>query len=144
MTSLHVAGDRVDILIGAGQSGGTLTLVDVTVPPGGGPPLHVHTREDETFHVLEGEITFRRGEDVIVARAGETVFGPRGIPHRFENRSAAPARLLVAMTPGGFEGFFREVGTEVVAGEPAPPVTPELAARLVAAAGAFGLAFVEP
>lgn len=142
MTALFVAGDRVEILIATEESGGTVALVDVTVPPGGGPPLHVHTREDETFHVLEGEVTFHRGGETVVARAGDTVFGPRGVPHRYHNASGAPARMLVAITPGGFDRYFRAVGTPVVPGEPAPPVTPELIARLLAAAEGFGLRFL--
>jgi quercetin dioxygenase-like cupin family protein len=68
VTALFVAGDRVAVLIAAEHSGGTVALVDVTVPPGGGPPLPVHSREDEAFHVLAGEITFRLVEATVAAR----------------------------------------------------------------------------
>jgi quercetin dioxygenase-like cupin family protein len=141
-TALFVAADRVEILVGAAESGGTLSLVEVWVSPGGGPPMHLHEREDETFHVLEGEITFWRGGEMHVARAGETVFGPRGIPHRFQNCADAPARMLVAMTPGGFDGYFREVGTPAEPGASPPPLTPALVERLLAPAERYGLRFV--
>lgn len=142
MTALFVAGDRVEILIATEESGGTVALVDVTVPPGGGPPMHVHSREDETFRVLGGEVTFHRGGETVVARAGDTVFGPRGVPHRYHNASAAPARMLVAITPGGFDRYFRAVGTPAFPGEAAPPVTSAVIARLLAAAEGYGLRFL--
>lgn len=144
MSALFVASDLVEILVSAAQSGGTLSLVDVLVQPGGGPPMHVHAKEDETFHVTAGEVTFWRDGVMLTARAGETVFGPRGVPHRFENRSTAPARMLVAMTPGGFCGYFREVGIPAVPGAAPPALDAALIARLLAPAERYGLAFVGP
>lgn len=142
MTSLHVGADTVRNLIASEHTGGTLALCEVAVAPGGGPPLHVHTREDEAFHVLEGELTFWVGGEQRIARAGDTLFGPRGIPHRFENLSGRPARMLVAMTPGGFEGYFREAGLPAEPGVDAPPLGPAVIARLMAPAERYGLAFV--
>ncbi len=142
MRVIHVGTDTVRILVSSEQTGGALALCDIAVAPGGGPPMHLHTREDETFHVLEGEITFWVDGRQHVGRAGDTLFGPRGIPHRFQNCTDRPARMLVAMTPGGCEGFFREAGVPAAPGEAAPPLSPAVIARFSAAAERYGLSFV--
>ncbi|MCU0987801.1 MAG: cupin domain-containing protein [Acetobacteraceae bacterium] len=142
MNALYVGTDMVRILISSDQTGGALALCEVAVTPGGGPPMHVHGREDETFHVLEGEITVWVDGRQHVARAGDTLFGPRGIPHRFQNCTDRPARMLVAMTPGGFEGYFREVGVPAIPGAPAPALGPEVIARFMAHADRYGITFV--
>lgn len=85
---------------------GSCCVLDFTENPGGGPPLHVHTREDELFHILEGQATFWVGGTVHVARAGETLFAPRNIPHTFKNCSSEPFRMLCIATPGHIEAFF--------------------------------------
>jgi quercetin dioxygenase-like cupin family protein len=90
----------------AADTGGSLTLLDVTDPPGVKAPLHVHHREDEAFWVLEGEVTFEVGGKRIEASAGDIVFGPRDIPHRYEVGEAG-SRMLFALTPGGFEDLVR-------------------------------------
>lgn len=89
------------------QTGGALGLIEHTVPPGAGSPWHLHHNEDESFYVLEGEILFIVGEDRqrIGAGPGTFVFGPRDVPHGFRNGSSAPARMLLQVTPGGFEHF---------------------------------------
>lgn len=142
MSALHVGADTVRILVSSEQTGGALALCDIAIAPGGGPPMHLHTREDEAFHVLEGEVTFWVGAERRVAGAGETLFGPRGVPHRFQNCTDRPARMLVAMTPGGFEGYLREAGVPAVPGVAAPPLSPAVIARLAAPAERYGLAFV--
>jgi len=93
----------------AGQTGGRLTLVEVTEPPNpaGTPgPLHVHHREDEGFWILEGGATFEVGDTTIEAHAGDFLFGPRDIPHRYTVGEAG-CRMLFIMTPGGFEDLVR-------------------------------------
>lgn len=89
------------------QTNGGLTVVDLTMGPGRMTPPHVHHREEETFHVLEGQLTFHIGETVIEAGPGDIVVGPRDIPHRF---IAGPdgARLMFLLTPSGLEGLIRE------------------------------------
>jgi quercetin dioxygenase-like cupin family protein len=127
------------------QTGGVFTLVEVKVPPGGGPPLHIHHREDEAFFVLEGEMAFTLGDRRIVARPGAFVQGPRGLPHRFKNESSAPARLLVYVTPPGIENFFQEFAEPVAsfASPPVPP-TPAMIERLMAAAPQYGIEILPP
>jgi len=90
----------------AAQTGGTLTAFENVVPPGEGPPLHLHRDVDESWYVLEGELRFRLGEDVREAPAGSFVFVPRRTPHCFQNPGAGPARILVMFTPAGMESFF--------------------------------------
>jgi len=94
-------------------------LIDMYIPPGGGPPPHRHNFE-ESFTLLEGEIelTFRGMKSVL--RAGETASIPSNAPHRFQNRSTRPARLLCTCSPAGQEDFFLAVGVRV-AGRTTPP-----------------------
>jgi mannose-6-phosphate isomerase-like protein (cupin superfamily) len=94
------------IALGAQNTGGTIGIVENRVMPGWpGPPLHHHAF-DETFHVLEGELTFQLGTDRILGRAGETLFVARGVHHTLANLSGSPARYLLMCTPGGFEQRF--------------------------------------
>jgi quercetin dioxygenase-like cupin family protein len=86
----------------AADTGGQMTIVEVTEPPGAEAPLHVHHREDEGFWILEGSATFQVGDTIIEAHAGDYLFGPRDIPHRFTVGDAG-CRMLFIMTPGGFE-----------------------------------------
>jgi mannose-6-phosphate isomerase-like protein (cupin superfamily) len=86
----------------AADTGGRMTIIEMTEPPGSEAPLHVHHREDESFWVLEGMATFEVGESSFEVRAGDFVFGPRGVPHRYTVGSAG-CRMLFITTPGGFE-----------------------------------------
>ena len=91
------------------HTGGGFAMVEATMPPRTqGPALHMHTREDETFYILDGALKFRVGGQTLTAEAGSTVFMPRGIPHTFCNPFDEPAKVLGIITPGGFEGFFEE------------------------------------
>lgn len=94
------------IVTAAAETQGRIFAIEAFEPPGGGPPLHVHGREDEYFLVLEGEVSFYIDGRVIRAEAGESAFVPRGAQHCFRNTSSRPARLLVLFTPGAIEGFF--------------------------------------
>jgi quercetin dioxygenase-like cupin family protein len=86
----------------AADTGGQMTIVEMTGPPGTEAPLHVHHREDEAFWVLEGDVTFEVGNTTIEAHAGDYAFGPRDIPHRYTVGDAG-CRMLFICTPGGFE-----------------------------------------
>jgi quercetin dioxygenase-like cupin family protein len=90
----------------AADTGGRLTVVDVTDPPGVEAPLHVHHREDEAFWILDGDVTFEVGGKTIEASAGDFVFGPRDVPHRYTVGDAG-SRMLFILTPGGFEELVR-------------------------------------
>lgn len=86
----------------AADTGGQLTIVEVTEQPNAEAPLHVHHREDEAFYVLEGSVTIHVGEEVVEAGLGDCAFGPRDVPHRY---TVGPngCRMLLICTPGGFE-----------------------------------------
>ncbi|CAA9388665.1 MAG: Uncharacterized conserved protein, contains double-stranded beta-helix domain [uncultured Rubrobacteraceae bacterium] len=119
---IGLVGDTYTILLNGEDTAGRYTLIDMHVPPGGGPPPHRHDFE-EMFHVLGGEIeaTFR-GETSVV-RAGASINIPANAPHSFTNASDRPARLLCICSPAGQEEFFEAVG-QPVATRTAPP--PEL------------------
>lgn len=109
---LGVVGDTYTILLSGTDTAGRFTLIDMHVPPGGGPPPHRHDFE-ETFILVEGELqaTFR-GEKRI-ARAGETIHIPANAPHQFHNASSKPVRMLCICAPAGQEEFFKEIGIPV-------------------------------
>ena len=100
----------------ADDSAGQLTIVEITAPPGLEVPLHVHHRDDEGFWILEGDITVEVGDAMIEAQAGDYVFGPRDIPHRYTVGNDG-CRMLFIMVPGGFEDLIRATS------EPAPTRT---------------------
>ncbi|GAA4523339.1 cupin domain-containing protein [Amycolatopsis samaneae] len=117
---LALAGDVYTILVSGEQTGGRYCLIDMRVPPGGGPPPHRHDFE-EMFTVQSGQIRFTcRGEDVLV-RAGETVNIPANAPHFFRNVSDGPARMLCLCAPAGQEEYFLEVAVPVDSADSAPP-----------------------
>jgi quercetin dioxygenase-like cupin family protein len=99
-------GGTYHIMTRAAETEGQLFALEVNEPPGGGPPLHVHTDEDEYFAVLEGEVTFYVDGQVRTVGTGGAVYGPRGVPHTFKNCSDRPVRMLVLLTPGKIESFF--------------------------------------
>ena len=111
---IGLVGDTYTILLSANDTNGRYCLIDMHVPPGGGPPPHRHDFE-ETFVIVEGEIeaTFR-GEKRVV-KAGDTIHVPANAPHQFHNSSSssAAARMLCICAPAGQEEFFTEVGTPV-------------------------------
>ena len=95
---------------------GRLGLIEQVVPAGfPGPALHVHPHFDEMFYVVEGELAFRVGDDARVAGGGSVAFIPRGTPHTFANPGGDPARVLVPVTPGGFERYFEALAAAIMA-----------------------------
>jgi quercetin dioxygenase-like cupin family protein len=94
----------------AESTGGAFTLIDEIAGPGRQSPPHIHHSEDETFWIIEGEVTFTCGDEVHVAGPGSFVFLPRDIQHNFRVTSDIPARMLLWISPAGLEGFFKEMG----------------------------------
>jgi quercetin dioxygenase-like cupin family protein len=121
-----LSGGTYTILLTGEDTAGRYTLIDMHVPPGGGPPPHRHDFE-EMFTVLDGEVelTFRGQHSV--ARAGETVNVPANAPHAFTNASDRPARLLCICSPPGQENFFLAVGDPVATRTEPPPQLDEAA-----------------
>jgi quercetin dioxygenase-like cupin family protein len=122
------------------ETANTHFAFEATEPPGGGPPLHIHTREEEFFLVLEGEISFYIGGKTMRVGAGGSAFVPRGTPHCFKNTSDRTARLLVLFTPGDIEGFF-EFGAPIGG---RPPSEDTIQERMKLLAPAFGLEVLGP
>lgn len=117
---IGLVGDTYTTTISGAETKGCFCVIDMHIPPGGGPAPHRHDFE-ETFILLEGEIeaTFRGKKSVV--RAGDTVNIPANAPHQFHNSSSKPVRLLCICSPAGQEDFFREVGVPVATRTTPPP-----------------------
>jgi quercetin dioxygenase-like cupin family protein len=127
------------------ETAGAFFLSEMSVPPGGGPPPHIHTREDESFRLLEGTLTIQVGGDTVTASPGDFVFLPRGIAHSFKNNSKMPVKALVLITPAGLENYFSEVFEPAAdrLGAP-PPSGAGLIARALSASPRYGLVLLPP
>ncbi len=137
-------GNLMTFLATGKETGGAYFLSEISVPPGGGPPPHIHHREDESFHVLEGELTIQVGEDTITALPGDFATLPRGIAHSFKNNGDSPVKALVLIAPAGLENYFAEVFDPTVDRSVPPPPSKELIARARAAAPRYGLVLLPP
>ena len=143
--TIAVVGDVYRVLATGEDTNGKYALFEALVGPGGGPPPHVHSREEEGFYVLEGEITFFIGDQRLIASAGMFANMPVGTPHSFKNESGKPARMLTSVAPAGLEKMFFEVGVPVPPGTTtAAPPTKEEIERLLAAAPRYGIEFKLP
>ena len=107
------------VKVAAAASGGAYSLFEER-PPMVDTPLHVHAFDDELFYVLEGDHVFRVGDADIPAGPGDLVFAPRGVPHAQRRVVPREGRLLVLTTPGGLDGFFRELAAAAQAGTLGP------------------------
>jgi quercetin dioxygenase-like cupin family protein len=125
---IGLVGDTYTIVLGGKDTAGRYCLIDMQIPPGGGPPPHRHDFE-ESFTLLEGEIeaTFRGQKSVI--KAGQTVSIPADAPHQFQNKSDKPVRMLCICSPAGQEEFFAQVGVPVATRTAAPPKLDEAAQK---------------
>lgn len=124
-------------LLTPGQSNGNLGIFESVCLPNTGPARHVHHDADETFFILQGEMNFWLEGELMTRGAGDCVFIPRGSQHTFIVVGSDPARMLVMMTPGGFEGFFAEVAARNLKAPENMPEIAEIGAR-------YHLEFVGP
>lgn len=113
---LNIYGDLLYIKLASKDTADACTVIENIVPAGGGPPLHVHHREDETFFIIEGDYIFEIEGRRTSAHPGDFLRGPRNIPHTFQNVTAASGSMLLTVTPAGVEEFFR-----ALAAIPGPP-----------------------
>jgi quercetin dioxygenase-like cupin family protein len=134
---VNILGIPMVIRIRGGDTEGRVSVVESHDVPGGGPPPHIHSREDETFQVLDGEYEFKVDGRSFVAKKGTTIFAPRGIPHTYRYLGKVPGRLMCIITPAGFEGFFDAVGALTSEQQQEIP-------RVIAIAKQFGLEFLPP
>jgi quercetin dioxygenase-like cupin family protein len=126
LVHIGLVGDTYTILLTGKDAAGRFCLIDMHLPPGGGPPPHRHDFE-ETFSVLEGELeaTFRGVKQIV--RAGETIHIPANAPHTFQNASSRPVRMLGICAPAGPQEFFIAIGAPVASRTTPPPKLDEAA-----------------
>ena len=138
--TVAVVGDVYRFLATGEDTSGKYAMWEAIVPPGGGPPPHVHSREDEGFYILEGDITFTIGDKRLVASAGMFANMPVGTPHSFKNESNKPAKMLITVAPAGLEKMFFEFGVPLAGGATtALPPTKEEIEKLLAIAPKYGI-----
>jgi len=135
---LWVVGELLTLKVVGTDTSGAFAVLEEITPPQGGPPPHMHSREDETFYVLEGELEFRVSDRTLLATAGSVIYGPRGILHTFKNVGTTPSRILVLVTPAGLEKMFEELG-EPVTDPSSPPEGPPDIERLMAVNRKYGV-----
>jgi quercetin dioxygenase-like cupin family protein len=136
---IWIVADTMTLKATGESTGGRLLLIENLTAPGGGPPPHVHTRDDEFFYVLDGSFEIRIGDELHALGPGGFAHVPRGTVHNFRNTAETPSRILVGFTPGGMEGFFRESGRPATDDGPAPQIDEDEIARTMAAAPKYGL-----
>ena len=101
-------GNVMTFLVNSEQTDGAFSMTEYLSKPGNEPPAHVHDREDEFLYVLEGRIDAYIGKEVFSAGQNEGVYFPKFVPHTFTIRTPQ-LRMLIWMSPGGCEGYFREM-----------------------------------
>jgi len=145
--SLSVVGDTYRLVVTGEQTGRAYAVIDMLVPPQGGPGPHAHTAFQESFYVMEGEIVVKTESQTYTAGKGSFVNIPLGgIVHDFKNMTDTTAHLLCVLTPAGMEGMFQEIGKPVPAGAflPAPSLGPEEQKRMQGIAEKYGQQLFPP
>jgi mannose-6-phosphate isomerase-like protein (cupin superfamily) len=133
--TLNIFGDLITPIITGRETAGGLVILEGVTRPKGGPPRHVHHREDESFYVTEGRYLFEYGDTRVEGGPGTYVFLPRDIPHCFQNISETAGRMMTICQPAGLEQFFEEVSK--LQGPPDP-------ARIGPVAEKWGLEILGP
>jgi quercetin dioxygenase-like cupin family protein len=132
--ALNVLGSHLLARLTSEDTGGAYALFEQLDEAGPGVPRHVHTREDEVFHVLAGELEVTVGDQVLRAGPGTTAFLPRGVPHGYRVVGAGQTHFLIAVYPAGIERMFRELDQLTRSGGE-PSQVPGICAR-------YGIRFV--
>jgi quercetin dioxygenase-like cupin family protein len=142
---VYAGGDLYRFLAVKDETGGSYGLWEAIVPPGGGPPPHLHRNEEEGFYVIDGQVTVYADGMEIDAAAGSFVHMPRGSKHWFKNNSDTNAKMLVLVAPGGMEAMFQETGRPVEnRNAPIPPLSDEEKQKILRAAPKFGIEVQKP
>lgn len=135
--SFQMLGDKMTFEVTAAQTNGASVTIDDVVPPGGGPPAHIHTREDETFVITQGHFRFWHGTHVIDALSGTVVYLPRNEPHQFRNVGSTPGELVVTIVPAGLERMFLAISERGL-------TVPKDEAEIVRLGREYGITYVPP
>jgi quercetin dioxygenase-like cupin family protein len=128
------------MLAGAESTDGSFSLVEATEEPGSAAPLHIHHGEAEAFYVLDGEIELTCGQQMVTAAAGDFVYTPKDVPHKYTVVGERPARVLLLFSRSGFEQFFLDAGGPLDEPPTGPP-DPEQMQRVL---DKYGLELLEP
>jgi quercetin dioxygenase-like cupin family protein len=138
--TVAIVGDVYRFLATGEDTNGTYALWETVVPPGGGPPPHIHSREEEGFYILDGVIAIMVDGKRLVASAGTFVNLPVGSLHSFKNETNQPTSMLISVAPAGLEQMFFEAGRPIAAGvRTAPPPTEADVEKLLALAPKYGI-----
>jgi len=138
--TVSLVGDVYRFLATGEDTNSQYTLIEALVSPGGGPPPHVHSREEEGFYILEGEIAFTIDGKRVVATPGMFANMPVGTPHSFKNETNKPAKMLATVAPAGLEKMFMEIAVPLAEGATtALPPTKEDIEKLLAIAPKYGI-----
>lgn len=138
--TVTVSGDTYTYKAVGRDTDGHYGLVEITAPAGApGPPPHIHETEEEAFYVVEGELRIRVGERTMQAAAGAFALVPRGMIHTFSNPSSKPAKVLVLLSPAGFEKAFEEMAKVAPRADQRPDME-----KLLEIAGRYNLKIVAP
>ena len=119
------------VCLSGADTGGAYCLLDIGLAPGMTVPRHTHTREDEAYYVLSGELEVVVGDDVFILRAGDTLIAPRDIPHQLRNSGDVENHYLIMFSPSGFEGFLKATAVPAPDNAVAPTEPPAVAVRNV-------------
>jgi len=143
--TIAVVGDVYRFLATGAETLGRYAIWEALVLPGGGPPPHTHSREEEGFYVLEGDIVLTVGDQRLALSAGMFANMPVGVEHAFKNESTKPARMLISIAPAGLEKMFFEIGVPMPSGATtAPAPTKEEIAKLLQIAPQYGIEIKPP
>jgi quercetin dioxygenase-like cupin family protein len=134
---------RVTVKAGAAQTGRDFAQIETDDPYDSGPPRHVHHNEDETFYILDGEVTAIVGDERFDLTTGDYLFAPRGIPHSYVVRSDR-ARMFVTLSPSGAEELFVSLGVTVEGAEPPTEVVMPPMDELVRLFADYGVEILGP
>lgn len=104
--------------LSADDTGGVFAFGYSTVEPGGGPPIHTHSREDELFIILEGAFEFTINGNTVIASEGDVLFSPRGTRHTFKNIGTTVGKTYLVVTGGNFERFYERYSAEISSSSP--------------------------
>ena len=139
-------GDIYTFLATEAETDGAYFVMEGLVPPGGGPPPHIHHNQVETFYIVEGQMEIMLGNQVHEAKAGDFVHVSKGTPHRFINRSQKPAKMILTFVPAGdVVQFFREAFEQTTDRHaPPPPITDAFIQRLLETAERYDIEFLPP
>jgi mannose-6-phosphate isomerase-like protein (cupin superfamily) len=119
------------VCLSGADTGGAYCLLEVSLAPGMSVPRHTHTREDEAYYVLSGELEVVVGDEIFVLKAGDALMAPRDVPHQLRNSGKVENHYLLVFSPSGFEGFLKVTAVPAPDNAVAPTKPPAVTVRNV-------------